>query len=208
MTVGLSGCSDNPASEDAVLQDVVMIEAMTSSSTTFAVALPGNPNVAYLTTEKVLKSDEVKPGDCCLIRYITPAKPYESANINLLGCYGMPNIEAEFATVEEMEAYTDTPVYLISAWSFCNRIIMKMELPFPANNRKLMLLYDPTSADGTPVLHLIQDTPESTAGSYMKSYVVAFSLDKINEKKEWKDVKIILNNSNLKENELNLKLKN
>lgn len=198
-------CSDSgPASDSAVLQDVVMIENVTSTSTTFAVALPEGRDVAYLHSGKVVKGEGVEPGVCCLIRYTSPNPPYTSADIDLLGCYSIPNI---VAGEQDGEPYSDTPVYLVSAWSFCNRIIMRMQLPYPANGRKLMLQLDPATADtDEPTLRLIQHCPESTDKSYMQSYTVAFNLDSINVKKDWKGVKISLNNSNLKENVVNLNL--
>ncbi|MDE7153776.1 MAG: hypothetical protein K2O00_04960 [Muribaculaceae bacterium] len=201
-------CSDTPVSESATLQDVVMIEQMGASSTTFAVALPGNPEIAHLRTNKVLNSEEVKVGDCCMIRYISPAEPYKSADIELLGCYTISgNLTAGIEATEMTPQYSDTPVYLLSAWSFCNRIILRMQLPYPANNRKLLLQLDPTTIDDEiPTLRLIQHIPGNTDSSYMGSYTVAFSLDEINAKKSWKGVKILLNNSNLKKNVVNLTL--
>ncbi|MDE6266928.1 MAG: hypothetical protein K2M07_06240 [Muribaculaceae bacterium] len=210
LTFTLAACTDDgPASDEAVLQDIVVIDEITSQSTTFAVSLPGSDKVAFLKTGKVLSGDDAEPGKCCLIRYTTPAEPYTSADIDLLGCYAVPNLEASVAVPEEIAGYSDTPVYLISAWSFCNRVIFRMELPYPANDRRLMLLLNPeTAGESVPEFRLIQDMPESADKSYMKSYIVAFSLDQINEKKDWKGVKICLNNSNLKENVVTLNMLN
>lgn len=203
-----ASCADGPVSDSAPLQDVVMIEQMGTSSTTFAVALPGNPEVAHLRTNKILNSEAVKEGDCCLIRYTSPAGPYKSADIDLLGCYAISyNLVAATDDPESTPEYSDTPVYLLSAWSFCNRVVMRMQLPYPANNRRLMLLLDPATADDDiPSLRLVQHIPGTTDNSYMGNYTVAFSLDEINAKKSWKGVKITLNNSNLKKNVVNLTL--
>ena len=204
----LGACSDSgPASDEAVLQDVVMIEQINSSSTVFAVSLPGSGEVAHLRSSRVLKGDDIEEGMCCLIRYVSPEPAYRSADIDLLGCYSIPNFEAVEEPEGDQPVYSDTPVYLLSAWNFCNRVILKMQLPYPANDRKLMLILDPATADEeVPTLRLIQDIPRPTDGSYMKSYIISYNLDKINVKNEWKGVKICLNNSNLKENVVNLKL--
>ena len=197
----LWGCGDDgPASDSAPLYDVALIEEMTSTSTLFAVALPQSGHVARLRSNRALATDEVKPGDCCMIRYVSPRPAYESADIDLLGCYAVTNIKASVATADEIASYSDRPVYLLSAWHFCNRVVMKMQLPYPMNDRKLMLLADSATADEeVPVLNLVQDYQGDTDKSYMKTYTVAFDLSDVNPSNRWKGVKICINNSNLPE---------
>ena len=75
---------------------------------------------------------------------------------------------------------------------------MKMQLPYPMNDRKLMLLADSATADEeVPVLNLVQDYQGDTDKSYMKTYTVAFDLSDVNPSNRWKGVKICINNSSM-----------
>ncbi len=193
----VTACDNETPTSDITFSDVAMVQSVSETGTTFAIA--GNDSFVkkHLHTGKILKNeDEDLTGKCIFIKYSFIDK--NSGEINLLSASIISNYEAETGGREDISGWDTDNIHLLSYWTIDKTLIIKASLPYYPESRKIALIIDNETTDTDMphayLYHSLEDAikPEDT---FNRNYYVAFDLEKVTSGQNWSGIILHFNDS-------------
>lgn len=202
-----TACSDdNPPSSVASFTDVALIKDINESGTTFAIAGNENNIPTRLHSSNILHSEDTElKGTCIVISYTFADE--STGEINLRGASIISNFNAISDEKQNIEGWNTDIIRLMSYWTIERRIILRVQLPYSPDKRRLELVVNNTTLSHQYpeafLFHSLEGTIDP-ADTFYRTYYIAFNIDEISESIDWKGLKIHINDPELKSNPITI----
>ena len=200
ITLAATSCSDQPEPSDTITAyDIVCLESVTSTVTTFTLTKPNGSELIRYHAAGRFDTTYVKPSQRLMLAYI-PAlgTPYRSGNIKPIGYSLIHNDSLRHGYITNHRDWDKDPVYMLSAWMSQDYLNLRARLPYDTHPRVLGLLVDSLTLDTPyPDCYLIH-TLDGDVNSFDRNYYMSFDVSSLRHLDNCRGFNLIINNSNMK----------
>lgn len=187
-------CDSETSSSELPVTDIAVLHSVGEGRTVFAVNSVESVGAEYKEWHNELDTTEVKVGNAMLIRYVDSRV---DNRVELIGYSLFSNLVVKVDDSDKLGDWNRTPVYLQSYTVVDRHLIIHAKLPYSNMKRRLSLLIDRnTLCDEVPSGYIIHELTDDEP-TFDRSYYLSFDLSAICVQYGIKQLKVMVNNSNL-----------
>jgi len=184
------------------LTDVVTFEGNTSADAgaVFTFRKADDSPLITLTADAAVNNERVSPGTRLLVSY-TPASghAYTSGDVTLRGWQMINNGSVTTGDIQDYPEWNRDKVYLYSIWRDGTYINFHARMVYSTTPRTFRFMAAEATLDNTyPEIYLLHQLPEPTT-SHDRHYYASFDIAPVWNRPTCRGVRIIVANSNLRQ---------
>jgi hypothetical protein len=194
----LSSCSDSKDKNenDDTLIDIVTLVSTGDAGSLFTFQQDGDSPLISLTSNYVIDSQYVKPGERMMIAYVpTSGVAYQSGPINLVSYRDIINGKCLEGTASEYSSWGTEEQQIYSLWRTGNYINVHAGAYVKSAPKRYILVADKeTLNDALPQLYLLFETDNNQSGALSAIYA-SFDISDIWNRSNVKGLRVHVNNA-------------